>query len=697
MRQPSQDNQIAVKGDNAFLGMASRLNPVALAPGLVQRSENMRLLQQGAQARKGAKRMATGIATANAPLVLSFALSGDVPVASITFSTTTATATTGSAHGYATGDTINISGATPTTYNGDFTVTVTGATTFTYTLPSTPASNASGTIVANKGPILRTSYSGGVLAAGVFSDPNVNEGREYMVLVGASAAYLWRQGETLLTKGFPAGETAETTDTISVIQAYGRCYILRGTPLTGLYAPQGVTSLTSSAGVATVTKAGHGFASGDRVKILGADQSAYNVEADITVTSSSTFTFPVSFTPTSPATGTITMRKVKAPLYWDGGTGGFVKASGGSHPAGATFSKMPSAGFSAYFNNQLVLPVGRDTLLVSDVLDADTYDPVLKSFRTNAGSNDYIVGLHPYADGQLLVFCRKSIYLANIVIGSDGVSIDPAQSSVQLLTNEIGCCGRNTIATAGNYVYFLSDRGVYRLDSQWDLKLRGSTKPLSEPVQDLMETINPAASDKASAVYFDNRYILAVPTVMGNGQPSPVNNTVFVYSMLNEAWESMDIYAIGIDGLLISDYNNRRRVFAASQAGTLFLLEELAWDEQASTSEVDEIQGRILTRRYQFESLGEKRFLKATINTVQPVGGGMSVKARLIDPDQELSIGSLAASAEEEDYTFKTPIRANAHALELEIMTTARQPLIRQVVVQASVRGLPASTARTER
>lgn len=692
------DNQIAVEGDSQFIGFASRLNPLALREGVVQRSDNMRLLQQGAQTRTGAKRMATGIAVENGPLVLSFSLGADVALASITYSGTTATATSSAAHGFATGNTVNIRGASQGQYNGDFTITVTGASTFTYTMASAPASNASGTLLANRGPLVKTSYTGGVLAAGVFSDPNVNSGREYMVLVGTGAAYLFRQGETLLTKSFPSTEIAEVTDTITVLQAYSRCYILREAAQTGLYAAQSVTSITSTAGVATVTKAGHGFATGDRVKIIGANQSAYNVEADITVTSSSTFTFAVSHSPASPATGTITMRKVKPPLYWDGGTGGFVIATGGSHPAGATFARMPSAGFGTYFNNQLVLPAGRDSLLISDVLDPDTYDPVLKSFRTNAGSNDYIVALHPYAEGQLLVFCRKSIYLAQIVVASDGISIDPNQSSVQLLTNEIGCCARNTIATAGSYVYFLSDRGVYRLDSQFDLKLRGNTRPLSEPIQDLMDTINATASDKAQAVYFDNRYILAVPTQLANGTPSPVNNAVFIYSMLNDAWESMDTYAIGIDTLLVSDYNNRRRVFAASQAGTLFLLEELPWDEQANGLAVDEIQGRLLTRRYQFEQLGQKRFLKATVNTVQSAGGGISLEANLIDPDQTIALGSLSNSSSiEEDYVFKAPIRANAHAVELTVRTTARQPVIRQVSVQASVRGLPASTARTER
>lgn len=61
---------------------------------------------------------------------------------SITQSGTTATVTTAAAHGLTTGDEVTISDATPDAYNGSFTVTVTGDTTFTYTMASAPGVDA---------------------------------------------------------------------------------------------------------------------------------------------------------------------------------------------------------------------------------------------------------------------------------------------------------------------------------------------------------------------------------------------------------------------------------------------------------------------------------------------------------------------------------------------------------------------------
>jgi hypothetical protein len=54
----------------------------------------------------------------------------------------TATLTTATAHGLATGNRVTVSGATPTEFNGTFYITVTGTTTFTYTMASAPSGNA---------------------------------------------------------------------------------------------------------------------------------------------------------------------------------------------------------------------------------------------------------------------------------------------------------------------------------------------------------------------------------------------------------------------------------------------------------------------------------------------------------------------------------------------------------------------------
>jgi len=64
-------------------------------------------------------------------------------ISTITRVGTLATLTTAAPHNLVTGNQVTISGAVSSEYNGTYVITVTGTTTFTYTMASTPAANAS--------------------------------------------------------------------------------------------------------------------------------------------------------------------------------------------------------------------------------------------------------------------------------------------------------------------------------------------------------------------------------------------------------------------------------------------------------------------------------------------------------------------------------------------------------------------------
>ena len=83
-------------------------------------------------------------------LILTDPADSAIAVSSITRSGTTATVTTGAAHGLASGDWVTIAGAAQGAYNGSVRITVTGATTFTYTVAGSPATPATGTITSTR-------------------------------------------------------------------------------------------------------------------------------------------------------------------------------------------------------------------------------------------------------------------------------------------------------------------------------------------------------------------------------------------------------------------------------------------------------------------------------------------------------------------------------------------------------------------
>lgn len=69
-----------------------------------------------------------------------------------------------------------------------------------------------------------------------------------------------------------------------------------------------VTSITlgTDGATATVVQAAHGYADGDRITIAGAVPTAYNGNFNISYVDANTYTYQVTGTPASPATGTIT-------------------------------------------------------------------------------------------------------------------------------------------------------------------------------------------------------------------------------------------------------------------------------------------------------------------------------------------------------------------------------------------------------
>jgi len=82
-----------------------------------------------------------------------------------------------------------------------------------------------------------------------------------------------------------------------------RVYVLAAA--TGPLPFEDTVTITRSGSTATVAHTSHGFDTNHWVKIEGADQEEYNGGKQITVTGVNSYTFAVSGTPTTPATGTI--------------------------------------------------------------------------------------------------------------------------------------------------------------------------------------------------------------------------------------------------------------------------------------------------------------------------------------------------------------------------------------------------------
>jgi hypothetical protein len=173
-------------------------------------------------------------------------------VTSITRAGATATATQ-TAHGYTTGVIVRVAGATQSQYNGEFSITVTGANTYTYTVTGTPATPATGTILAtaiwSKDTVSKLSVTSITRAGAVAT-------------VTTTTAHGWVTGETATIAGAAQAEY-NVSAVITVTGASSFTYAVAGapaTPATGtITATNGVTTgaWSSVTHAVTTTEAGY--------------------------------------------------------------------------------------------------------------------------------------------------------------------------------------------------------------------------------------------------------------------------------------------------------------------------------------------------------------------------------------------------------------------------------------------------------
>ena len=257
----------------------------------------------------------------------------------------------------------------------------------------------------------------------------------------------------------------------------------------------------------------------------------------------------------------------------------------GRFSQGGGFTHQPALPWAVYFQRRLWGPylyatagttasptyASRDIwseIVVSDILDSNTFDQIYSQFSITAGISDYIVAMQPFYDDNLMVFNRNSIHL---IRGTQGTLADTV---VTELTREIGCLARKSVVSKGNTTFFLSDSGVYGVKFIDEYNLRGTQEPLSKNIQPFIDRINKSLADKAVGVFFNNRYWLAVPLDSSkDADDAPGNNAVLIFNTLNGAngaWESIDTYEIpefNITNFHIGQFEERNALYLINETG----------------------------------------------------------------------------------------------------------------------------------
>lgn len=255
------------------------------------------------------------------------AVANNVGTVTLTFSTGTVTAVTAVAHTLVTGLSVTISGAADANYNGTFAITVLDENTFIYTIPGTPAGADSGSFASlyanvpvssvdvgadkNLAPAttlaLQTAITN-LAANGLANGDGLTGGtdlegdeslRERILLANSADRGIYTNAQIRL-----AALTVPTATRVFVTNPE-LAYTTDNTTVAG----RSVTGITRSGttATATITDTSNLFV-GSVITIAGAVETDYNGEHVITgIVANTSFTYEVTGSPTTPATGTITV------------------------------------------------------------------------------------------------------------------------------------------------------------------------------------------------------------------------------------------------------------------------------------------------------------------------------------------------------------------------------------------------------
>ena len=551
----------------------------------------------------------------------------------------------------------------------------------------------------------------GIYGAALFSNP-YSEGDDYIVLAGSNKAVFVEVSTGVSTDvAYPGAEgvTAEC----EVLHAFNYVFIFRdgevalqwaatGATITGAFSLvsngaytqpkifQSTTNTNISNGVATITETAHGLAIGDKIKITKTNDDEIVVPE-------------FHYVQTVPTADTFTIRLEVG----DHTNKSFVFTKGVT--IGLGYSHMPSPPWAIYQSRRLWMPYKwtmegtsgtptitsrnvLDELIASDILDQNTYDTIQDQFVVASGSADYIVGLKAFADDAIIVFCRNSIHLVQ-------GTVDASSAQVKELTREVGCIARRSIVTVGNSVLFLSDNGVYSLDFGDLYNLRGASLPLSESIAPVIKRINGSYASKASAVFHDNRYYIALPL-----DSATTNSSILVYNFLNSSWESIDsvnddaVTAFDAKWLIEAGASEVNRLFYVSTSGAIHEAETLDSFSDTLALEVaqpetqHEIPSEVALRGYTYGVIDKKSWNNVEVHVESStIASNASLSLQIVNPDDSVQLESVsemlgATLAANEDATLRTRTgNYRGYSGQLVFTPSAGRPKLRAVRIGAAL------------
>ncbi len=202
--------------------------------------------------------------------------------------------------------------------------------------------------------------------------------------------------------------------------------------------------------------------------------------------------------------------------------------------AGTGTDSPPKSLVNVWYGNRWWI-LKDDQFYFSAAYSADysgAFDTPTDVFRIPVGEEMAAI---PTRDFGMVIFGREAVWAFN-------PSVVPVATDQPVpITTSVGCVARNSVINVADDIYWLAQDGVRTLKrTEQDKMQMHASFPASYPNKDEYDLINWAYVDKSTSVYFDNKYMIALPT-----SSSTTNNKVWVYYPATGGWSTITGWNVG--------------------------------------------------------------------------------------------------------------------------------------------------------
>lgn len=187
---------------------------------------------------------------------------------------------------------------------------------------------------------------------------------------------------------------------------------------------------------------------------------------------------------------------------------------------GDTSTSPPKTNIFEYHDNRMFYSKD-DRIYYSDTINPASVTKATNYFSALLGAKGQVKALNSLKEKDLIIFKENTTLRLN-TNGTTPLS----DWNLDIINSKIGTSSPKSIVNVGDDLVFLSNEPQVRVLSKTQFNTL-QIGVLSKEVQNYLDDINWSAIDKAVAVYYDNKYILAIPT-----NTSTYPDTILIWDLL---------------------------------------------------------------------------------------------------------------------------------------------------------------------